>query len=83
MDRDTVEPTVGDLPGDRARATVGYHHRTAAPSTYVYEILDPLAEFDLVDPLKVAGQDFYTPRRDSVMCHDTRSVSSARETLIL
>jgi len=101
MDRDTVEPAVSDLPGDRARATVDYHHRTAAPSTYVYEfvwdhsepaigpfctdvdgnvlmdltghvgamplgynspkVLDPLAEFDLVDPLKIAGQDFYLP----------------------
>ncbi|MBS3760583.1 class-III pyridoxal-phosphate-dependent aminotransferase [Halodesulfurarchaeum sp.] len=25
------------------------------------KILDPLAEFDLVDPLKIAGQDFYLP----------------------
>jgi len=101
MDRDSVEPQVTDLPGERAQKTVDYHHRTAAPSTYVYEfvwdhsqpaigpfctdvdgnilmdftgqvgamplgynnpkILDPLAEFDLVDPLKIAGQDFYLP----------------------
>jgi len=110
MDRDTVEPAVDDLPGERARATVDYHHRTAAPSTYVYEfvwdhgepaigpfctdvdgnvlmdltghvgamplgynnpkILDPLAEFDLVDPLKIAGQDFYLPA-DEVTDDDT------------
>ncbi|MEF8813682.1 MAG: aminotransferase class III-fold pyridoxal phosphate-dependent enzyme [Halovenus sp.] len=110
MDRDTVEPAVGDLPGDRARATVDYHHQTAAPSTYVYEfvwdhsepaigpfctdvdgnvlmdltghvgamplgynnpkILDPLAEFDLVDPLKIAGQDFYLPA-DGIAAGDT------------
>ena len=101
MDRDSVRPQVGELPGPAARRTVDYHHTTAAPSTYVYEfvwdhsepatgpfctdvdgnvlmdltgqvgamplgynnpkILDPLAEFDLVDPLKIAGQDFYLP----------------------
>jgi 4-aminobutyrate aminotransferase len=27
------------------------------------KILDPLAEFDIVDPLKIAGQDFYLPSR--------------------
>jgi 4-aminobutyrate aminotransferase len=99
MDRDRVEPQVSGFPGDGARRFVDYHHRFAAPSTYVYEfvwdhtapaigpfctdvdgnvlmdftghvgamplgynnpkILDPLAEFDLVDPLKIAGQDFY------------------------
>jgi 4-aminobutyrate aminotransferase len=101
MDRDSVEPQVETLPGSEARATVDYHHRHAAPSTYVYEfvwdytepaigpfctdvdgnvlmdftgqvgamplgynnpkLLDSLAEFDLVDPLKIAGQDFYLP----------------------
>ncbi|TKX42201.1 MULTISPECIES: aminotransferase class III-fold pyridoxal phosphate-dependent enzyme [unclassified Halorubrum] len=99
MDRDTVAPAVSDLPGERAREWVDYHHESAAPSTYVYEfvwdrtapaegpfctdvdgnvlmdftshvaaaplgynnplIMDRLAEFDLVDPLKIAGQDFY------------------------
>jgi len=99
MDRDTVEPEVTTLPGDRAREWVDYHHQFAAPSTYVYEfvwdhtapaegpfctdvdgnvlmdftshvaaaplgynnpkIMEPLQEFDLVDPLKIAGQDFY------------------------
>ncbi|WP_247009465.1 class-III pyridoxal-phosphate-dependent aminotransferase [Halorientalis litorea] len=99
MERDTTEPCVEDLPGERARAQVAYHHATAAPSTYVYEfvwdytapadgpfctdidgnvLLDftshvgaaplgynnpdlrsRLAAFDLVDPLKIAGQDFY------------------------
>ncbi|GAB7095741.1 aspartate aminotransferase family protein [Halolamina litorea] len=99
MDRDTVEPEVDSLPGDRAQEWVDYHHQFAAPSTYVYEfvwdhtapaegpfctdvdgnvlmdftshvaaaplgynnpkIMEPLSEFDLVDPLKIAGQDFY------------------------
>ena len=99
MDRDTATPAVSDLPGERAREWVEYHHESAAPSTYVYEfvwdrtapaegpfctdvdgnvlmdftshvaaaplgynnplIMDRLAEFDLVDPLKIAGQDFY------------------------
>ncbi|ELY53378.1 aminotransferase class III-fold pyridoxal phosphate-dependent enzyme [Natronococcus jeotgali] len=99
MDRDTVEPQVGTMPGERAKRWAEYHHRYAAPSTYVYEfvwdaqadavgpfctdvdgnvlldftshvaaaplgynnptIREKLAEFDLVDPLKIAGQDFY------------------------
>ena len=99
MDRDTAAPAVEELPGERAREWVEYHHESAAPSTYVYEfvwdrtapaegpfctdvdgnvlmdftshvaaaplgynnplIMDRLAEFDLVDPLKIAGQDFY------------------------
>ena len=101
MDRDSVEPQVTTVPGERGRETVSFHHQHAAPSTYVYEfvwdytapaigpfctdvdgnvlmdltghvgamplgynnpkIMDPLAEFDLVDPLKMAGQDFYLP----------------------
>ena len=99
MDRDTAEPRVDELPGERAEQWVKYHHEFAAPSTYVYEfvwdhtkpaegpfctdvdgnvlldftshvaaaplgynnpkIMEPLREFDLVDPLKIAGQDFY------------------------
>ncbi|WP_276254057.1 aminotransferase class III-fold pyridoxal phosphate-dependent enzyme [Halomontanus rarus] len=99
MDRETVEPQVDRVPGERAERWVEYHHANAAPSTYVYEfvwdvqepaigpfctdvdgnvlmdftshvaaaplgynnplILDRLREFDLVDPLKIAGQDFY------------------------
>ena len=99
MDRDTAEPEVTDLPGDRATEWVDYHHEFAAPSTYVYEfvwdhtapaegpfctdvdgnvlmdftshvaaaplgynnpkITEPLAKFDLFDPVKIAGQDFY------------------------
>ncbi len=99
MDRDTIEPTVETIPGERARQWVEAHHATAAPSTYVYEFVwdtqapavgpfctdvdgnvlldftshvaaaplgynnpsvrDRLDEFDLVDPLKIAGQDFY------------------------
>jgi len=105
MDRDTAAPDVTDLPGDRAREWVEYHHESAAPSTYVYEfvwdrtapaegpfctdvdgnvlmdftshvaaaplgynnpkIMEPLAEFDLVDPLKIAGQDFYVAGGES------------------
>ena len=101
MDRDSVEPQVTELPGDRAETLVEYHHDHAAPTTYVCEfvwdhtepaigpfctdvdgnvlldftghvgasplgynnpkILDPLSAFDLVDPLKIAGQDFYLP----------------------
>jgi 4-aminobutyrate aminotransferase len=105
MDRDSVEPAVEEVPGERAREWVAYHHEHAAPSTYVYEfvwdhdsaaigpfctdvddnvlmdwtghigamplgynnpkILDPLAEFDLVDPTKIAGQDFYATGSES------------------
>ncbi len=39
MDRDTVEPSVGTMPGERAREWVEYHHEHAAPSTYVYEFV--------------------------------------------
>ncbi|GAB3664263.1 aminotransferase class III-fold pyridoxal phosphate-dependent enzyme [Halopiger thermotolerans] len=99
MDRETVEPRVEALPGERAQRWVDYHHEFAAPSTYVYEFVwdtsreaigpfctdvdgnvlldftshvaaaplgynnpavrEKLEEFDLVDPLKIAGQDFY------------------------
>jgi 4-aminobutyrate aminotransferase len=105
MDRHTATPEVTELPGDRAREWVDYHHESAAPSTYVYEfvwdrtapaegpfctdvdgnvlmdftshvaaaplgynnplIMEPLSEFDLVDPLKVAGQDFYVAGGES------------------
>ena len=101
MERDTVEPRVESLPGESARRTVDFHHRHAAPSTYVYDfvwdytapaigpfctdvdgnvlldftaqvgtiplgynnpkVMDPLAEFDVPDPLTIAGQDFYLP----------------------
>jgi 4-aminobutyrate aminotransferase len=99
MDRHTAEPTVRDLPGERAREWVEYHRSNAARTTYVYDfvwditedaegpfctdadgnvlldftshvaaaplgynnpkLMDRLAEFDLVDPTKIAGQDFY------------------------
>jgi len=104
MDRDTAAPDVTDLPGDRAREWVEYHHESAAPSTstsFVWDrtapaegpfctdvdgnvlmdftshvaaaplgynnpkIMEPLAEFDLVDPLKIAGQDFYVAGGES------------------
>jgi 4-aminobutyrate aminotransferase len=101
MDRETAEPQVTALPGERGRQVVDFHHERAAPSTYVYEfvwdhsapargpfctdvdgnvlmdftahvgamplgynnpkILEPFREFDVVDPLKIAGQDFYLP----------------------
>ncbi|MEY7847678.1 aminotransferase class III-fold pyridoxal phosphate-dependent enzyme [Natrarchaeobius sp. A-rgal3] len=99
MDRETAEPRVEAIPGERATRLVDAHHDVATPSTYVYEfvwetsapaigpfctdvdgnvlldftshvaaaplgynnpkIRDRLEEFDLVDPLKIAGQDFY------------------------
>jgi len=105
MDRESVEPSVDEFPGERARERVDSHHEHAAPSTYVYDfvwdhdapaigpfctdadgnvlmdwtghvgamplgynnpkILDPLAEFDLVDPTKIAGQDFYATAGES------------------
>lgn len=105
MDRETVEPRVERLPGEKAAAWVDHHHTTAAPSTYVYEfvwdlsgpavgpfctdvdgnvlmdftshvaaaplgynnpkLMDRLESFDLVDPLKIAGQDFYVATGDS------------------
>ena len=101
MQREFAEPEVSELPGDRGRRVVDFHHEYSAPSTYVYEfvwdpeapavgpfctdvdgntlmdftshvganplgynnpkLLDRFEEFDLVDPLKIAGQDFYLP----------------------
>jgi 4-aminobutyrate aminotransferase len=101
MDRDSAEPQVTGVPGERAEALVEYHHKHAATTTYVCDfvwdhtapaagpfctdvdgnvlmdftshvgaspfgynnpkILEPLESFDLVDPLKIAGQDFYLP----------------------
>ncbi len=105
MHRDSAEPQVSTLPGDRATEWVRYHHEHAAPSTYLYDfvwdvtapaigpfctdvdgnvlmdftghvgamplgynnpkITEPLAEFDLVDPTKIAGQDFYAATGDT------------------
>ena len=99
MDRDTAEPRVEALPGERAREWVERFREAAAPSTHVYDFVwdvtapaagpfctdvdgnvlldftshvaaaplgydnptvrERLAEFDLVDPVKIAGQDFY------------------------
>lgn len=99
MNRDSAEPSVQRLPGERTREWIEYHHRYAAPGEHAHEfvwdisgeaagpfctdldgnvfldftchigaaplgynnskIFDELAEFDLVDPLKIAGQDFY------------------------
>jgi len=39
MDRDTAAPDVTDLPGDRAREWVEYHHESAAPRARVYEFV--------------------------------------------
>lgn len=47
MDRDTAEPSVTSLPGERATKWVEHHHEVAAPSTYVYEfVLDGTAPAD-------------------------------------
>ncbi|MFC4448043.1 aspartate aminotransferase family protein [Halorussus aquaticus] len=99
MDRDSAEPTVDGMPGERAQEWADYHHQFSAPSTYVYDfvwdfteeaigpfctdidgnvlmdftshvaaaplgynnpkIMEKFDEFDLVDPTKIAGQDFY------------------------
>jgi len=99
MDRDTAEPVVRTMPGEKATQWVAYHQQFAAPSSYVYEfvwdltadaegpfctdvdgnvlldftshvaaaplgynnpkILDRLEAFELFDPGKIAGQDFY------------------------
>ncbi|WP_134669843.1 class-III pyridoxal-phosphate-dependent aminotransferase [Halorussus marinus] len=99
MDRHTAEPTVEQMPGERAKAWSEHHHQFSAPSTYVYDfvwdmtadaegpfctdvdgnvlldftshvaaaplgynnpkIMDEIREFGALDPLKIAGQDFY------------------------
>lgn len=99
MNRDSAEPSVRRLPGNRTREWIDAHHRHAAPSEYSHEfvwdvseeaegpfctdldgnmfldftchigaaplgynnpkILDHFGEFDLGDPTKIAGQDFY------------------------
>ncbi|MCH7661749.1 MAG: aspartate aminotransferase family protein [Euryarchaeota archaeon] len=99
MNRETAEPRVREMPGERARKWAAHHRKTAARSTYVYDfvwditneaegpfctdvdgnvlldftshvaaaplgynnplIMDRFSEFDLVDPTKIAGQDFY------------------------
>jgi 4-aminobutyrate aminotransferase len=99
MDRETAEPTVDEMPGDRAREWVEYHGEAAAKTTYVYDFVwditdeaigpfctdvdgnvlldftshvasaplgynnptlrDRLDAFDVPDPGKIAGQDFY------------------------
>jgi 4-aminobutyrate aminotransferase len=99
MDRDTAEPRVREMPGEKAEEWAEYHHQHAATSTYVYDfvwditadaegpfctdvdgnvlmdftshvaaaplgynnpkITEPMSELDIVDPNKIAGQDFY------------------------
>jgi len=99
MDRETAEPSVESMPGERAREWASYHGEYAAPSTYVYDfvwdvvedaqgpfcvdvdgnvlldftshvaaaplgynnpkLMERVEAFDMVDPLKIAGQDFY------------------------
>jgi 4-aminobutyrate aminotransferase len=99
MDRSTAEPSVGEMPGERADEWVEYQQDFSAPSTFVYEFVWDLTEdargpfvtdvdgnvlvdftshvaaaplgynnpeirermdaFDLPDPGKIAGQDFY------------------------
>lgn len=100
MDRETAEPRIESMPGERAREWAAHHRKTAAKTTYVYDfvwditkeatgpfctdvdgnvlldftshvaaaplgynnplITDRLRAFDLPDPTKIAGQDFYT-----------------------
>ena len=99
LERETAEPAVLSMPGERASEWAAHHRRTAATSTYVYDfvwdvtadaegpfctdvdgnvlldftshvaaaplgynnpkVMDRAGEFDLIDPLKIAGQDFY------------------------
>ncbi|WP_257297901.1 aspartate aminotransferase family protein [Haloarchaeobius sp. FL176] len=99
MDRDTAEPRVQEMPGEKAEEWAEYHHQHAATTTYVYDfvwditadaegpfctdvdgnvlmdftshvaaaplgynnpkIMEPMSELDIVDPNKIAGQDFY------------------------
>jgi len=61
---DYTEPAIGpfctdidgnvlmDLTGQVGAMPLGYNNP---------KVLDPLAEFDIVDPMKIAGQDFYLP----------------------
>ncbi|APW99230.1 aspartate aminotransferase family protein [Halobiforma lacisalsi AJ5] len=122
MDRETAEPSVEEMPGERAKQWANYHHEFAAPSTYVYEfvwdasaeatgpfctdvdgnvLLDftshvaasplgynnptlqrKLEEFDLVDPLKIAGQDFYVSAGGSPSDPDLPGPSQLMERLV-
>ncbi len=99
LERDTAEPDVRSMPGERASEWAAHHREAAATSTYVYDfvwdvtagaegpfctdidgnvlldftshvaaaplgynnpkLIDRAGEFDLIDPLKIAGQDFY------------------------
>ncbi|MFC7157295.1 aminotransferase class III-fold pyridoxal phosphate-dependent enzyme [Halomarina halobia] len=99
MDRDSVAPDTGALPGPNARKWIEFHSEHAAPSEYSHEfvwdvtaeadgpfvtdvdgnvlldftchigaaplgynnekIVSKLRAFDLVEPMKVAGQDVY------------------------
>ncbi|MFC4408384.1 aminotransferase class III-fold pyridoxal phosphate-dependent enzyme [Haloarchaeobius iranensis] len=99
MDRETAEPRVREMPGEKAKQWVKYHQQFSAPSTYVYDfvwditeesegpfctdvdgnvlldftshvaaaplgynnpkVMEPLSELELIDPVKIAGQDFY------------------------
>ncbi|GAB3025658.1 aminotransferase class III-fold pyridoxal phosphate-dependent enzyme [Natronobiforma cellulositropha] len=69
MDRDTAEPQVDHLPGERARRWVEYHHAFAAPSTYVYEFV-----WDLQGP---AVGPFCTDVDGNVLLDFTSHVASA------
>ncbi|MFC7046370.1 aminotransferase class III-fold pyridoxal phosphate-dependent enzyme [Halobacteriaceae archaeon GCM10025711] len=122
MDRHTAEPSVRRMPGEKAREWVEFHHRYAAPSTYVYDfvwdltadaegpfvtdvdgnvlmdftshvaaapfgynnpkILDRLEAYDLVDPNKFAGQDFYASGGGSPEDPDFPSPTQLMERLI-
>ncbi|WP_227353910.1 aminotransferase class III-fold pyridoxal phosphate-dependent enzyme [Haladaptatus salinisoli] len=49
MNRDTAEPRVREMPGEKARRWADYHHRFAAPTTYVYDFVWDITE-DSVGP---------------------------------
>ena len=69
MNRDTAEPVVSSLPGDRAREWVEYHHESAAPSTYVYEFV-----WDYTEP---AEGPFCTDVDDNLLLDFTSHVAAA------
>lgn len=69
MDRDTAEPSVTSLPGDRAKRWVEYHHEVSAPSTYVYEFV--------LDASGPASGPFCTDIDGNVLMDFTCHVASA------
>ncbi|WP_227374213.1 aminotransferase class III-fold pyridoxal phosphate-dependent enzyme [Haladaptatus halobius] len=69
MNRDTAEPRVGEMPGEKARRWADYHHQFAAPTTYVYDFVWDITE-DSVGP-------FCTDVDGNVLLDFTSHVASA------